>query len=154
MTWYLLVVILHMFVVVLWTGYILFWGIVIGPLSRPSTVPNAADMLKKMNRSGWPPALIPPAFRLRFPWLGWVALLMLSATGAYLLYFRGVRFESFVSGILFHSSFERIIAGKLLLVIGLAVGQLVMSHRPTPRLVYLNLVLTLAVIGLSVLLVH
>jgi len=29
-----------------------------------------------------------------------------------------------------------------------------MSRQPTPRLVYCNLVLTLAVIGLSVLLVH
>ena len=154
MIWYLLVVGLHIFVVVLWTGYILFWGIVIGPLSQSSSVPNAADMLKMMNRSVWPPALIPPTLRLRFPWLGWVALLILSATGAYLLYLRGVRFESFVSGILFHSPFGRIIAGKLLLVIGLAVGQLMMSRQPTPRLVYCNLVLTLAVIGLSVLLVH
>jgi uncharacterized membrane protein len=154
MTLYPLVVVLHMFVVVLWTGYILFWGIVIGPLSRPSTVPNAADMLRMMNRSVWPPALIPPALPLRFPWLGWVALLILSATGAYLLYFRGVRFDSFVTGTLFRSPFGRIIAGKLLLVIGLAVGQLVISHQLGRRLVYLNLVLTLAVIGLPVLVVH
>jgi uncharacterized membrane protein len=154
MTWYLLVVSLHIFVAMIWTGYILFWGIVIGPLSRPSAVPHSAEMLRMIDRSMWPPALIPHAFRLRFPWLGWVALLMLGATGAYLLYLRGVSLESFVSGALFRSPFGRVLAVKLLLLIGLAIGQLVLSSQPSPKLVYPTLVLTLAVIALSALLVH
>jgi uncharacterized membrane protein len=151
---YLLVVALHFFVVVLWTGYILFWGIVIGPLSRPSMQPKTAEMLKLIGRSVWPPAVAPPALRLRFPWLGWLALLMLGITGAFLLYFRGLSYESLLSGTLFRSPFGRLIAGKLVLVLGLAVGHFVMSQQPAPRLVYLNLVLTLAIIALSALLVH
>jgi len=154
MTWYLVVVALHLFVVVLWTGYILFWGLVIGPLSRPSMQPKAAEMLRLISRSVWPPAVVPPALRLRFPWLGWLALLMLAVTGALLLYFRGLSYESLFSGTLFRSPFGRLIAGKLALVLGLAVGHVVMSQQPAPRLVYLNLVLTLAIIALSALLVH
>jgi uncharacterized membrane protein len=154
MTSYLLAVSLHIFVAVLWTGYSLFWGIIIGPLSRPNAVPTSADMIRLTNQSVWPPAVIPPACRLRFPWLGWVALLILGITGAYLLYSRGLSFQYLVSGSLFHNPFGRLLAGKLLLVIGLILGQLVISHRPAPRPVYLTLVLTLAVIGVSALLVH
>jgi hypothetical protein len=154
MTWYLLAVSLHIVVAVLWTGYILFWGIVIRPLSQPSALPPAADILPMINRSIWPPALIPTPCRLRFPWLGWLALLMLGVTGVYILYARGVSLEYVMSGALFGSPFGRIIAGKLLLVIGLVIGQLLISSRPAPSQVYSTLVLTLAVMVLSALLVH
>jgi uncharacterized membrane protein len=151
---YLLAVYLHIFATVLWVGYILFWAILVGPLIRKFNEPNRSQLLTRIAESTWPPALVPISYRLKLHQLGWIALVLLAITGGFILYYRGVTVQSILSGGLFLGSFGQVLAIKLILVAGLAMGQLRLTHRPAPRLIYLELLATLAVVGLSVALVR
>jgi hypothetical protein len=151
---YLLAVYLHILASVFWVGYTLFWAILIGPLTRHCQTSELTPLLKSLNESLWPPTSVPSPYRLKLSSLGWTTLVILLITGCFILHSRGVTLQSIVSGGLFFSRVGQVLAAKLVLLVGLAIGHRLMTCRPTPRLVYLELLTTLVIIGLSVLLVR
>jgi uncharacterized membrane protein len=151
---YLLAIYLHIIATVFWVGYTLFWAILIGPLARQLKDPELTQILKRVNESSWPPAFFPVPYSLNLPGLGWIALVILLITGGFILHYRGVTWQSILSGGLFVSWFGQVLAVKVVLLVGLVIGQLLLTYRPSPRLVYLELVTTLSIVGLSVLLVR
>jgi hypothetical protein len=79
---------------------------------------------------------------------------VLIITGIFILYYRGITLHFVVSGGLFLSNFGQLLIVKLVCLVGLAIGQLLMTYRPSPRLIYLELLTTISIIALSVLLVR
>ena len=154
MTWYLLTVYAHILLAVFWIGYALFWTIMIGSLKHNVDVPESARLLRLINRSPWPPTVIPVPYRMTFPGLGWAALLLLVATGILILNARGVLLQHIASGELFAGPFGWTLGTKLILVIALLICQLLLSYRPAPAVIYLNMLVALFVVILSVSLVH
>lgn len=151
---YLLAIYLHIIATVCWVGYTLFWAILIGQLARQFKTTELIELLKRINESSWPPALVSVPYRLKLPGLGWSALIILLITGVFILHYRGVTLQFIISGGLFLNGFGQMLAAKLVLLVGLAIGQLLITYRPSPRLIYLELLMTLSMVGLSVLLVH
>jgi uncharacterized membrane protein len=151
---YLIAVYLHIIATVLWVGYLLFWAILIGPLTRKLKAPELTQLLACLNESSWPPALVPVSYRLKLPELGWAALVFLAITGGFMLHYRGVTLQSILTGGFFLGRFGQVLAIKLVLMVGLAIGHLLLARRPSPRVVYLELLATVAVVGLSVALVR
>jgi uncharacterized membrane protein len=154
MALYLLAVYLHIIATVLWVGYILFWVILIGPLVRQFKNPELTQLLTRLNESSWPPALAPVSYRIKLPGLGWITLIILFITGGFVLHYRGVTLQSIIVEGLLLSRFGQVLAAKLVLLVGLAIGQLLLTYRPSRRLIYLELLMTLSIVGLSILLVR
>jgi uncharacterized membrane protein len=151
---YLLTVYLHILATVLWVGYILFWVILIGPLARQFKDPELTQLLTRLNESSWPPALAPVPYRMKLPGLGWTTLVILFITGGFVLHYRGVTLQSITAEGLLLSRFGQVLAAKLVLLLGLAIGQLLLTYRPSRCLIYLELLMTLSIVGLSILLVR
>jgi hypothetical protein len=151
---YLLAVYLHIIATMFWVGYTLFWAILIGPLTRQFKNPELTQILKRVNESSWPLGLGPILYRVKLPSLGWTMLLILFITGGFILHCRGVTWQSITSGELFLSRFGQVLATKLMFLVGLVIGQLLLTYRPSPRLIYLELLITLSIVGVSVLLLR
>jgi hypothetical protein len=151
---YLLTVYVHIMAAVFLVGYTLFWMIITGSLNQRLDAPESARLLRLINQAHWPPDVIPVPYRVNFPGLGWGALFVLIATGAFVLYSQGMTSQQVISGELFLSPFGWILAAKLILVIALMIFQISLTYQPAPRLIYLNMLVTLLVVILSVLLVH
>jgi uncharacterized membrane protein len=151
---YLLAVYLHMIATVFWVGYILFWVILVGSRVRQLKTPELAQLLTRVNESSWPPILMFLPYHLKLRALGWCTLVVLFLTGGFILYYRGLTFQSIISGELYLVKFGQVLVAKFVLLIGLAIVQLLVTYRPSPRLIYLQLLTTLSMIGLSVLLVR
>jgi hypothetical protein len=151
---YLLAVYLHMIATVLWVGYILFWVILAGSRVRQLKTSELSQILMRVNESSWSPFLMFLPYKLKLRVLGWCTLILLFLSGGSILYYRGLTFQSIMSGELYLVKFGQVLAAKFVLLIGLAIGQLLLNYRPSPQLIYLQLLTTLLMIGLSVLLVR
>ena len=137
MNWYLVDVYAHVLAAIFLVGYALFWAIV--ALATPAGDPgDTSAFLTRVARSPWPPKGIPSPVRLSLCNLGWAALVVLGATGASLLVYRGW-------------SLERL--GFKLFFIGIFLaGQLGMSVRPTFSSALSLLFASLGIVATSVLL--
>lgn len=151
---YLLAVYIHILAAVLWVGYVLFWTILIGPLRQKFEPTESARLAKFMNQAAWPPAIIPVPYRLQFWALGWLFLLVMIASGGFLLYARGLTTAMHGSEGLFSHPFGQPLAAKLGLVLGVMVCQVLLSFRTTPTVIYLCFVLSLSIVALSIFLVR
>jgi uncharacterized membrane protein len=154
MTAYLLAVYIHILATLVWIGYVLFWAILIGPLARQLKGAELAQLLKRLNKSSWPLGLVPTPYRPKLSGLGWAPLVVLIITGVFILRYRGMTLHFVVSGGLFLSSFGQVLLAKLVFLVGLAIGQLLITYRPSPWLIYLELLTTISIVALSVLLVR
>jgi hypothetical protein len=85
--------------------------------------------------------------------IGWVSLLILIATGVFMLHARGVELADIVSGRFFTARYGQVFAVKFALVALLAALQVTKGHRPS-RALYGYLASMLIVIALSVWLVR
>ena len=138
MDWYLLSVVLHILAVLFWFGHMFFWSIVVGPITKKIEPPESGQLLRQAS--------------LRYGGLGWPALAVLVMTGIVMLAYRGATIQQMVSGEFFLTPFGRILQIKLLLVACMMLYQFFIGHRPAPRLIYLNMLAGLVIVGLSVLL--
>jgi hypothetical protein len=91
---------------------------------------------------------------MKLPGLGWTTLVILFITGSFVLYYRGVTLQSIIAEGFLLSRFGQVLAAKLVLLMGLAIGQLLLTYRPSRPLIYLELLMTLSIVGLSILLVR
>jgi hypothetical protein len=148
-SWYLLIVYVHIVATVFWVGYALFWTIMAGTLSRSVPAPESSHYLQLLQHATWPPKGMPAPYRLPFPALGWVALAVLMLTGALMLQQQGLTLQQLVAG-----TVNPFLVAKLGLVAVLCLCQLLLSIQPRVQLMPVNLGLALGVVVLSVLLIR
>jgi hypothetical protein len=125
--WYLVAVYVHITTVAVWLGAMLFED-------------PASDRF--MTR-----------LVMRIRGIGWLALLILIATGVYMLAARGVGLGDVLSGRFFTERYGQVFAAKFAFVALLAGLQVTRGHRPS-RALYGYLASMLIVIALSVWLVR
>ncbi|MDQ7821027.1 MAG: CopD family protein [Armatimonadota bacterium] len=101
---YLLIVYLHVTAAAVWVGGLLFLALVAIPVARTLPPPQRASLVAALGR--------------RFLPVAWTALAILVVTGAAALAYRGVTWESVVTGRLWGGAFGRILLAKLILVMG------------------------------------
>jgi hypothetical protein len=148
-SWYLLIVYVHIVATVFWVGYALFWTIMAGTLSRSVSAPESHHYLQLLQNATWPPKGLPVPYRLSFPALGWVALAVLVLTGVVMLQQQGLTLQQLVTG-----TVNPFLLAKLGLVVALCLCQLLLSIQIRVPLIPVNLGLALGVVVLSVLLIR
>jgi uncharacterized membrane protein len=85
--------------------------------------------------------------------IGWYAQAVLWTTGLFMLNYRGIGPRDLFSSELLASSWGRTLWAKILLVLVLIAFQIAVGHKPS-KLVYGYLLVSVVVVGLSVLLVR
>ncbi len=140
MDWYLLSVVLHLLAAFFWLGHMFFWSLVVGPITKRFDPPDAGRWLRQTS--------------MRYGGLGWPALIILIGTGAIMLMYRGVTMEQFISGQFFLTPSGRGLGMKFVLVAWMILYQLVVGHKPAPRLIYVNMAAALVIVGISMLLLR
>lgn len=149
MSWYLLIVFIHVMTSILWVGYLLFWTIIITPITRRFDREKADAVLRLVNAAEWPPAEIPLPARLRLFQVGWIFLAALVITGAVMAAFKGVTWSMIASGRFLADPFGAVLACKVVLVVVLFILQGRLAARPTRPLVFANTGVAIVLIGLS-----
>ena len=139
MSLYAFCAVLHVLAAVLWIGHMVFWSIVVGPMLKRFEPAERADELR--------------AAVHRFGGLGWPALGVFLLTGPYLLYARGM-FEPGAFADLFERGGGLWFVLKLVLVAGMVLYQLVIGHRPAPKLIYVNMLAAFVIVLISIVLVR
>ena len=152
MALYLLSIYVHIMCAVLWTGYLLFWAVIAGPVAQEFGPSESTRLFRRLSNTPWPPPQIPVPVRLRFSGVGWTLLAVFAATGALAAHHKGATLQRILSGEFFHEPFGALLTVKVLLVAGLCFLQLRLTRRPTPRLFYWNLAAGVTVVALSVIL--
>ena len=140
MNWYTLCVIVHLLAVFFWLGHMLFWSLVVGPITKRFDPPETGLVIRQISS--------------RWGGLGWPALFTLAFTGVSMLAYRGVTLQSFLSGELFAGSFGRILGIKLILVALTTLYQVFVGHRSAPHLVFVNMTIAFMIIALSIMLIR
>jgi hypothetical protein len=148
--WHLFVVFVHIMTSIVWFGYVLFWTILIGPLTNAEDESESARVLRLVNHAPWPPKQIPLPFRLTLAEVGWGLFLLLALTGSLLLRQKGITAGGLLSGAAFADRFGGILAAKFAVVAVLASMQARLTARPGRKLVYANMAGAVVVVGLSV----
>lgn len=140
MNWYTLCVIVHLLAVFFWLGHMFFWSLVVGPITKRFDPPEMGQDIREMS--------------LRWGGLGWPSLFALVFTGVIMLSYRGATLQSFFSGELFAGPFGRVLGIKLFLVALMILYQVFVGHRSAPRLVFVNMMVALMIVALSIILVR
>ena len=125
---YLLAVYIHIVTVAVWFGAMLF--------EDPSSVRIMSRMAYKVHGIGGP------------------SLAVLILTGAFMLYYRGVTWQSVVGGDFFATKYGQVFGLKFLFVLILIGFQMTMGNRPSQLSNFGYLLLVLLVIAVSVWLVR
>jgi hypothetical protein len=134
---YLLAVFLHVGAALFWLGHMFFWSLVAGFVTKSIEPPETGDFVRRAS--------------LRMGGLGWPALSVLLATGIVIIIHSKITLHHVVSGEFLFDPMGRVMAVKMFLVGCMALYQWFVGHRDAPRLIYLNMLIALVIIGLSVL---
>jgi uncharacterized membrane protein len=126
-TLYLLAVWVHVLTIVVWIGAMLFED------------PQSVRMTSRI------------AYRIGG--IGWYAQAVLWTTGLFMLHYRGISPGGLFSAELLSTSWGRVLWAKLGFVLLLLLLQIFVGNRPS-KLVYAYLLLSIVVVGLSVMLVR
>jgi uncharacterized membrane protein len=140
MTIYQLCIALHLLALSLWLGHMFVWSLIVGPALKVLQPPATGNMLRERS--------------LFLGGLGWPALVVLVATGTYLLSARGIGITSLLNGAAFAGALGAVLAVKLLLVFAMILYQIFMGHRSAPLVIYFNMLAAMAIVAASVLLVR
>ncbi len=125
---YLLAVYVHIVTTAVWFGAMLF--------EDPSSVRLMSRLAERIHGLGGP------------------SLFLLILTGSFMLFYRGVTWQSVISGDFFTATYGQVFGLKLLLILVLISLQSTIGHRPSWRSNYTYLLVMLLVIALSVWLVR
>lgn len=135
---YRLCLTLHLLAAALWLGHMFFWSLFSGPALKRIQPPDIAIRLRDLS--------------LRMGALGWPGLTVLTATGAYLLAFRGIGLGELLSADFRASPHDRVLTAKLALVGAMVCYQAIFAHHRAPRAIYFNMLTALLVLAASVVL--
>jgi len=124
---YLLAVYVHIVTTAVWFGSMLF--------EDPASIRFMSRLAERIHGIGGP------------------SLFLLIVTGSFMLFYRGVTWQSMISGDFFTARYGQVFGLKFLLVLLLISFQISVGHRPS-KLVYGYLLAVLLVIALSVWLVR
>jgi uncharacterized membrane protein len=124
---YVFAVWVHILTVIVWIGAMLF--------EDPKSVRMTSQIADRMGG------------------IGWYAQAVLWTTGLFMLNYRGIGPGDLFSSELLSSSWGRALWAKILLVLVLITFQIAVGHKPS-KLVYGYLLVSVVVVGLSVLLVR
>lgn len=138
MTFFRLVLMVHLLAAFIWLGHMFFWSLFAGPVLKRIGPPSRAERLRELSMS--------------MGGVGWPALAVLFLTGGYLLSARGIHVGEFLSGSFWSNPAAHVLGFKLLLVLFMVGYQLVIGHRRAPRAIYLDMTAALLVLGASVML--
>jgi uncharacterized membrane protein len=124
---YLLAVYVHIVTTAVWFGSMLF--------EDPASIRFMSRLAERIHGIGGP------------------SLFLLIVTGSFMLFYRGVTWQSMISGDFFTARYGQVFGLKFLLVLLLISFQITVGHRPS-KLVYGYLLAVLSIIALSVWLVR
>jgi len=124
---YLLAIWVHILTVTVWIGAMVF--------EDPQSVRMTSRIVDKMGG------------------IGWYAQAVLWTTGLFMLNYRGVSPRDLFSADFVSSSWGRTMWLKILLVLTLVLFQIMVGHKPS-KLVYGYLLISILIVGISVLLVR
>ena len=138
--YYWLAISLHLLAATLWLGHMFVWSLIAGPAMKGIEPPETAAQLRERSlyRGG----------------LGWPALIVLTMTGLFMLYYRGIGFDELLSGAAFDGPQGGILAIKMALVLAMIGYQAVFGHGRAPVAVYFNMLAGVVVVCASVVLVR
>jgi uncharacterized membrane protein len=134
---YSVLVALHVLAALAWFGHMFFWSLVAGLSLKEVDPPESG---RRVREAG-----------LRWGGFGWPSLAVLGVTGVLMIVLNNITVHHVVSGEFWSEPLGRVMAAKIVLVGCMAAYQWFVGHRPAPRLIYLNMVFAIAVIGLSIL---
>jgi hypothetical protein len=126
----------HVFFAVVLVGLALFWFIMLMALRQRFDVAETARLLEVVNGARWPHVVIPYSLRLALPWVTWVVLAVLVASGAVMYVSRPIEM-----GLWWWV--------KMGLVAAIVLFQLIVTRRPAAPLIRLNLLLVLGALVAS-----
>lgn len=129
-------VFLHVFFGVVLTGLALFWTIMLVALSRKFAPAQVAERLSVVKGARWPHVVVPYSLRLPLPLMSWLTIAVLIATGVFALSYRA-------------GALEGLWWVKLGLLGAVVIVQALLTRRPSPSLIRINLALVLAIVVLS-----
>jgi hypothetical protein len=129
-------VLLHLLCSILLVGQALYWMIMLSSLNRQFAEPVAQRLLLSANAARWPHVIVPYAWRLPLPWVTWITLAILMATGFAAMIDRGTP-----GGPLWSL--------KLALLAAIVALQVPLTRRPSAVLIRVNFILVLAIIVVS-----
>jgi uncharacterized membrane protein len=137
---YWIAIALHLLAMSLWLGHMFVWSLIVGPAMKRIEPAATAEILRERSlaRGG----------------LGWPALAVLVATGAYLLHVRGIGISALVSGAAFKGVAGIALAIKFIMVLAMIAYQSVFAHRDAPIAVYFNMLAALIVLAVSTVIVR
>ena len=140
MTLYYVSIAVHILAASLWLGHMFVWSLLAGPAMKTIEPAATSDLLRERS--------------LYMGGLGWPALVLLIVTGGYLLHWRGFQAVDFLSGAAFRGSAGRLLLVKLVLVLAMIGYQAIFAHRRAPIAIYMNIVVALVILGVSVVIVR
>jgi hypothetical protein len=117
-------------------GLALFWFIMLMALRQRFDTAESTRLLAVVNRARWPHVVIPYSLRLALPWVTWVTLAVLVASGAVMISFRAAP-----TGAWWWT--------KMALLGGILLAQLLVTRRPLVLLIRLNFLLVLGAVLVS-----
>jgi hypothetical protein len=126
----------HIFFSVILGGLALFWTIMLAALGRRYDRERTLDLLAIVKTARWPHVAVPYALRVPLPWMAWVTIAVVLASGAYAWSYR----SGGVYGLWWV---------KLALLGALIAVQALLLGRPSPWLIRANLALVLAIVVVS-----
>ena len=127
---------LHIVFSILLTGLALYWVIMTSALAKGRDAAEAARLLAVAHRARWPHVVVPQALRIPLPWMTWLVIAALAATGIGSIALRGAP----DNGLWWI---------KLALVAAVIVIQIPLTLRPYPALGRIHFALVLATILVS-----
>lgn len=127
---------LHIVFSILLTGLALYWVIMSSALAKGRAATEAARLLDAAHRARWPHVVVPPSLRIPLPWMTWLVLAALAATGIGSIALRGAP----ANGLWWI---------KLALIAAVIAIQIPLTLRPQPFLCRIQLALVLATILVS-----
>ncbi len=127
---------IHVFFSVVLTGLALFWTIMAVALGRNFGPEQVAERLLIVKGARWPHVAVPYAWRVPLPWMSWITIAVLVATGAFSFTFRA-------------GGLDGLWWTKLTLLGAIVVVQALLTSRPSPALIHANLALVLAIVVVS-----
>ena len=126
---------------VLLTGYALFWAVMAVALRRRFDEAQTDGYLAIVAGARWPHVVVPWRLRLPLPIIGWIFLALLVVTGALLAVVAG--------GPGFAALMTPAFGAKLVLFVLLVLVHGLLARQPRPSLCIAGLVLTLAIVAVS-----
>lgn len=127
---------LHIVFSILLTGLALYWVIMSSALAKGREATEAARLLDTAHRARWPHVVAPPSLRIRLPWMTWLVIAALAATGVGSIALRGAP----ANGLWWI---------KLALFAAVIAIQIPLTLRPHPFLSRIHLALVLATVLVS-----